>query len=300
MNNNTSLVEALRRSKIYREYEQAFNDATGLSVMFHPADSAQSQPDGKRGWSPPCAMMTSEGACGVWSSRRRLSSGNGALHPVSAACPVGLCDTAVPVRMGDQLIGFLQTGKMRCGTPRHTAFQRLNSSANGSESSVDSGDVRGEYLGARILGERQRRAIIKLLTLFSQHLSLVSNQILVQRANTEPPVISRARDYIARHYTEDLSLPLVARAVNTSTHYFCKLFKKHTGINFIDHVSRVRIERAKVLLRNSDQRVSEIAYEVGFQSLTHFNRVFKRIEGQAPTDYRRRLALCVARNASPA
>jgi AraC-like DNA-binding protein len=52
----------------------------------------------------------------------------------------------------------------------------------------------------------------------------------------------------------------------------------------------VRLERAKNLLLNPNLRISEIAYEVGFQSLTHFNRVFKRILGRSPTDYRVRLA----------
>ena len=79
-------------------------------------------------------------------------------------------------------------------------------------------------------------------------------------------------------------------AVNTSKFYFCKMFKKATGINFTDYLSRVRTERAKNLLLNPNLRVSEIAYEVGFQSLTHFNRVFKRILGRSPTDYREQLA----------
>jgi AraC-like DNA-binding protein len=74
--------------------------------------------------------------------------------------------------------------------------------------------------------------------------------------------------------------------VNTSSFYFCKLFKKATGLNFTDYVSRVRIEKAKNLLLNPNLRISEIAFEVGFQSLTHFNRVFKKIIGQSPTQYR--------------
>ena len=91
---------------------------------------------------------------------------------------------------------------------------------------------------------------------------------------------------IKQHQTEDISLGQVAKAVNTSTFYFCKMFKKITGINFTDYVSRVRIESAKNLLLNPNLRISEIAYEVGFQSLTHFNRVFKKIVGRSPTQYR--------------
>src|SRR6185295_328695 len=117
-----------------------------------------------------------------------------------------------------------------------------------------------------------------------------SNQMLIRQSKSEPPVITRAKEYIERNHTEDLSLGQVAKAVNTSTYYFCKIFKKATGINFTDHLSRVRIEKAKNLLLNPNLRVSEIAYEIGFQSLTHFNRVFKRIIGQSPTEYRGQLA----------
>jgi AraC-like DNA-binding protein len=67
------------------------------------------------------------------------------------------------------------------------------------------------------------------------------------------------------------------------------MFKKATGLNFTDYVSRIRVEKAKNLLLNRNLRVSEIAYEVGFQSLTHFNRVFKKVMGQSPTEYRGRL-----------
>jgi AraC-like DNA-binding protein len=80
------------------------------------------------------------------------------------------------------------------------------------------------------------------------------------------------------------------KAVYTSKFYFCKIFKKATGINFTDYLARMRTERAKNLLLNRNLRVSEIAFEAGFQSLTHFNRVFKRILGQSPTDYRGQFA----------
>ena len=119
---------------------------------------------------------------------------------------------------------------------------------------------------------------------------MLSNQIVVQRENAEPPVITRAKQYIHDHQTEDLRLSQVAKAVNTSSFYFCKMFKKVTGINFTDYLARVRIEKSKNLLLNPNLRISEIAYEVGFQSLTHFNRVFKRLLGQSPTEYRDQLA----------
>jgi len=140
-----------------------------------------------------------------------------------------------------------------------------------------------------VLNTREHESTVKLLQIFAQHLAMVSNQILVRQANAEPPVITRARQFIHEHQHEDLSLGQVSKAVHTSTFYFCKLFKKSTGINFTDYLSRVRIEKARQLLLNPNLRVSEIAYDVGFQSLTHFNRVFKRIVGQSPTQYRAKL-----------
>ena len=74
--------------------------------------------------------------------------------------------------------------------------------------------------------------------------------------------------------------------MNTSTFYFCKLFKRTTGLTFTDYLARVRIEKAKRLLLDQNRRVSEVAYEVGFQSLTHFNRVFKKLADRSPTSYR--------------
>jgi AraC-like DNA-binding protein len=146
------------------------------------------------------------------------------------------------------------------------------------------------YFGTRVLTAKQYDAMVKLLAIFAEHISVVSNQIMLRRQNSESPVIKRAKEFIIENQTEDLSLGQVAKAVNTSTFHFCKMFKKATGLNFTEYVSRVRVEKARNLLLNPNLRISEIAYEVGFQSLTHFNRVFKKITGRSPTDYREQLA----------
>ena len=145
------------------------------------------------------------------------------------------------------------------------------------------------YFATRVMPQSQQDSAATLLKIFAQHLSMLSNQVVVQQENAEPPVITKAKEYIRTHQTEELRLGQVAKAVNTSTFYFCKMFKKVAGVNFTDYLSRVRIEKSKELLLNPNLRISEIAYEVGFQSLTHFNRVFKRILGQSPTDYRTKL-----------
>jgi transcriptional regulator GlxA family with amidase domain len=65
----------------------------------------------------------------------------------------------------------------------------------------------------------------------------------------------------------------------------CKLFKCATGLIFTDYLARLRVEEAKALLLDRNHRVSKVAYDAGFQSLTHFNRVFRKIVGQSPSRY---------------
>jgi len=102
----------------------------------------------------------------------------------------------------------------------------------------------------------------------------------------EPARIWKARNFIHAHCAEELSLGKVARAANTSANYFSEKFKEATGTTFVRYVARARFEKAAVLLREADLRVSEIAFAVGFQSLSQFNRVFKQFAGKAPTEYR--------------
>ena len=102
----------------------------------------------------------------------------------------------------------------------------------------------------------------------------------------EPVAIWKARKYIDEHSREELSLRRVAKAVNMNANYLSENFKQVTGIKFVDYVAHVRFKNACDLLRNSRLRISEIAFAVGFQSLSQFNRVFKKLSGKSPSAYR--------------
>ena len=98
--------------------------------------------------------------------------------------------------------------------------------------------------------------------------------------------IWKARSFIEEHSAEELSLTKVAKAVNISANHLSEKFKQVTGVNFVDYVARIRFEKACDLLLNSNLRISEIAFAVGFQSLSQFNRVFKKLTRQSPTQFR--------------
>ena len=102
----------------------------------------------------------------------------------------------------------------------------------------------------------------------------------------EPVEIWKARNFIHQDPAGELSLTRVAGAVNVSPNHLSEKFKQVTGVNFVVYVSRLRFERARNLLHDTDRRISEIAFAAGFQSLSQFNRVFKKLSGHSPTEYR--------------
>ena len=290
MNTNGNMLEKLTGSTVYQDYEKAFGETTGLPITLHPVESWQLPHRGKRNENPFCCLMAEKSrSCAACLQTQQKLAECAREEAQSVVCPHGMTDTAVPVRLGDKLIAFLQTGQVFRKKPSERQFERSAQLASEWGVPADRNRLREAYFATRVVSAKQHASVVKLLTIFAQHLAMVSNRIFVEQQNSELPVVTRAKEYIQQNQAEDISLGQVAKAVNTSTFYFCKLFKKATGLNFTDYVSRVRIEKAKNLLLNQNLRVSEIAYEVGFQSLTHFNRVFKRIIGESPTEYRAQL-----------
>jgi AraC-like DNA-binding protein len=242
---------------------------------------------GKRNESPFCALMAQKNrSCAACLGIQERLSQSAMHEPHTVVCPAGLSDTAVPVRLGDRLIGLLQTGQVFRKRPAERQFKQTAALLAGWGVEVNNDELREAFFGTRVVPGKRHASMIKLLSIFAEHLSILSNQILVQRDNAESPLIAKAKAFIREHHTEPLRLGQVAQFVNTSPHYFCKLFKKCAGLNFTDYLCRIRVERSKSLLLNPNLRVGEIAYEVGFGSLTHFNRVFRNALGQCPTRYR--------------
>lgn len=287
---NKQLVESLNQSQIYLDYERAFTKTTGLPLSLRPVESWQLAHTGKKSANPFCALMAEQNrACAAClQAQEEIAKAVGA-GPRTVKCFAGLCDTGVPVSVGDEVLAFLQTGQVFLQKPSKAQFNRVAKQLVDWGWKVDLRRLEEAYFQTRVITGPQYESVLRLLTIFAQHLALVSNQLLVQKANAEPPAIQRARQYITEHQAEEISLGDVAKAVNTSTFYFCKMFKKTTGLNFTDYLARLRVEKAKNLLLNPNARISEIAFHVGFQSLSHFNRVFRRIVGQSPTDYRSKL-----------
>ncbi|MEO3944772.1 AraC family transcriptional regulator [Gorillibacterium sp. CAU 1737] len=113
-------------------------------------------------------------------------------------------------------------------------------------------------------------------------------QIRQEREQEATSVADRAKQYIDSHYPEDLSLDQVAEQVHLNAFYFSKIFKQHTGETFIDYLTGVRIAKAKAYIEAGELSLKEICFRVGYKDPNYFSRVFRKVTGVSPSDYRER------------
>jgi two-component system response regulator YesN len=112
------------------------------------------------------------------------------------------------------------------------------------------------------------------------------DNMLENRSSMNLRVINKACDYIVKNYHKNISLEEVAQTVHLSPFYFSRLFKQEKGYNFVDFLTKVRIEKAKKMLQNPDFTAVRIAAEVGYQDASYFSRVFRQTMGMTPNQYR--------------
>jgi AraC-like DNA-binding protein len=286
---NKRLVDMLRRSRLFRDYETVFTKATGLPLTLRPLEFWQLAHHGKKHENPFCALLAEKpktlAVC--LQAHQDMIDHTGTL-PHTVTCPFGLTETAIPVKLGENVIGYLRIGQVLRHLPAKSDTTKVSRQLE-KHGVKFSGEIRREWEKNPLIFPDKYNAIVRLLAFFGDQLSSLANQLVMERQNAEPLLVQRARDYIDKHRLESLSLAAVAKASGSSVFHFCKVFHKATGLKFTDYVARVRLEDARTQLLNPNRRVSEVAYDVGFQSLTQFNRTFKRVFGQSPTEFRNHL-----------
>lgn len=284
------LTNMLLRSRLFRDYEIVFTRATGLPLTLRPVEYWQLAHHGKKHENPFCALLAERPATlAVCLRAHQNMIDHTGLLPHSVTCPFGLTETAIPINLGPRVIGYLRIGQVLRHTPAESDESKVGRELQ-RHGVLFTQELRKAWSKNPLIFPGRYDAIVRLLTFFGQQLSGLANQLVIESQNIQPPIVQKAREYIHKHKTEELSLADVAKAAGASVFHFCKVFHKTTGLTFTDYIARVRLEDARTQLLNPSRRISEIAYDVGFQSLTQFNRTFKRVFGQSPTQFRARLS----------
>lgn len=280
------LLEELRSSDVYRDYEQAYHEVTSLPLIIRSTDREEVldfNPDHEHDF---CHFMRQHNdsckTC-IHVEKKHVDSG----ESLNNMCFAGIHVTAVPIKVHQDVVGYLQTGEVLLAKP---TAEKLEESAKtllewGIKLSPD--DLKQLLENGPILSPKQYEAVIKMLEIFARHISEVAAKISISPELNEPDGIKKSRDYIEKHIDEKITLDQAASVANMSASHFCRVFKKATDMNFSEYVARHRVGKAKEMLIESNYTMAHVAYDCGFNSVTDFNRTFKKITGITPTDYRR-------------
>ncbi|MGB0369921.1 MAG: helix-turn-helix domain-containing protein [Opitutales bacterium] len=203
---------------------------------------------------------------------------------VTRTCPAGLTETAIPIKSERATIGFYLAGQILLDDPNieQAWVERMGESV----SSVISSTPR--------LSKDRYQAVISLLEREAAEKARRaedSDDTQNQHASEVVPLptaVAAAIRFIHANLMGPLSLAEVAEHVALSAEHFSRKFHEATGVTFIQYLNEARVMHAKQQLVESDLPISDIAFDVGFSSLSQFNRVFKSTTGQSPSNFRKR------------
>jgi len=277
-------------SSLYKTYRAAFLKATGIWITLTPADDESelaSMPASNQ--TDFCTLLNQGKGCQSCGQLHRSLVSEACDRPKTVHCFAGLRESAVPVWAGKRVLAILRFGQVLSAPPSGEQFAALIerlTSEGWNRAAV--GSLRTAYESISVVGEEQYSGCFTLINAFALHLSEELNRLLISEENQEPPTIAKAKQYVNAHLEDRITLESVAAHIGISPFYFCKLFKQAVGMTLTEFVNRRRVEWAKRKLANPNNRITEVAYDVGYQSLSQFNRSFLRYVGESPSQFRER------------
>ena len=289
---NESLFEKLFESELFKTYQTAFRCATGLPLrLVRPETSVSDllcQSDENSAAFCDKLNICKSACRACIEVNERLMKEAGINGPSTCHCFTGMAATAIPIRNGPALIGFLRTGQVFHKIPEPKHFDAVAGTlARQGLKSKDLEKLRTAYQQTKVVEPERYNSMVTLLVTFGQQLNRHVEKLALISEGSEPAAVSKAREFIDNALADPLPLTLVARHAGLSESHFCRVFKESTGLTLTDYVNRRRIEWAKKELLKPEVRVSEIAFQIGYQSLSQFNRSFARFTGSSPTHFRR-------------
>jgi len=274
---------------LLRHYEEAFYKATGVSLRLVPPEKPKERISFGKGENAFCTLVGSIPAgCNACLKTQACNRKNTAENPVMEQhrCFAGLTEVTLPVMIGGRHVATLISGQIFRRKPNMLDFEKVvNVLKTGLDGSWKK-KARKAYFETPVIPREKLQAVIYLMGVFASHLVDDVTRHSIASSDREPGAVSSAKEYVQGHSQESITLKQVLEHAHVSRFYFCRIFKKTTGMTFTEYVARVRVTKAKALLANRALRISEIVFAAGFGSIPQFNNVFKRFAGMPPSLYR--------------
>jgi AraC-like DNA-binding protein len=282
-----AVYNALARSKLIREVEHSFREATGLSLKLIRSDD--SSPSPRKHDNPFCRIMATDASTCAACLRvqhelqRRLGH---KLVPQQICCFAGMTDLAVPVVVGGEHVATLLGGQVFQKKPDRQQFDQLHGQLRKWGMRNHARELERAYFKTPVASPKKIKAAMRLLSILAAQLAEFTNRCILVGRSSEPLSVTEAKNFVHSHAGEQLTSRRIAEQVHVSEGYFCKIFKRSTGMTLTEFIGRARVENAKKLLCDHRLRITDVAERAGFNSISQFNRVFRRYTRKSPTAFR--------------
>ena len=218
-------LEVLSESQVYRDYERAFTQGTGLPLRLQAPTLLNVGRYATKQDNPFSALLSKSdescaASCAQCYALQCEVEAAAQFQPKTLKCFAGLCETAVPVRVGENVIAFLHTGQVLLQRPDKVKFKQIAATLLKWGAEVDLKKLEEFYFNTRVISVKQYEALIRLLNTFAEHLASCSRVLVLQSQQKDSPAITQARSYIRDHSDDELSLAAVAQIENMSATYF--------------------------------------------------------------------------------
>lgn len=210
-------------------------------------------------------------------------------------CYMGLTEIIKPVFFHDKPICIIYIGNFFLQEKREQMLGRI--AKNSSNTGVKSDKLINMLEASQLISEASLEEYAELAEILSNIIlnSLNDMTRLKNKSLSASPVytgsghwvIEAMENYINSYYNREIKLSQLANLYFLNPQYLCRLFKTKTGTNFSSYVNRVRISHARRLLSATGDDITDISMQVGFNNVTYFNRLFKKLVGTTPGEYRR-------------
>ncbi len=284
------LFRQLADSPEFAEFARLTQQIFGMAMVLNAPDgkAVALGPQGFRG-SPVCTLIhrSSWGArlrCGACDQRhhaRAVATGK----PLLYRCHLGFYEMAIPILIQGTHVATLSSGQILPEQPSAAAFARMERRLK--PLGIPEPRLRAAYAQAPWVSRERLVHVMHLLEVFARQMCEHVLQAHELQAGRDHPAVRKARELVEERFGDpNLTLADAAKAACVSFTHFSRLFHKKAGITFTRYVQARRIQEAKHLMENPDTSISEICFGCGFNSLTHFYRIFLQSEGCSPSQFR--------------
>ena len=273
--------------KILHEYHSAFYKIFKIPLDWVGEDNSTFTICGQGHCNPLCERIMASAAGKTLCDRltvSRIQTCRHSKNTLISSCHAGFIDAMVPIFVEDNYIGSLCLGQFLSEVPSGGKIAEIRKGLNALNISEE--ELKNYYSNTPVISPERLDGLITLLQMLGGYICESQMKLNFLQSIHQSDPIGASMQYIELRYKSPLTVKKIGLQVGLSESYFTHLFSKQTGMSPINYLNSYRIKKAIQLLEETELNIAEIAFSVGFQSLQHFNRMFKKFTKKSPKCFR--------------